>query len=62
MTTLAPKAPASQGAGAPRPQDKRSLLRRVLGPQPFGLLLGRLARNYVGMELAGLKERSEATR
>ena len=40
MTTLAPKAPASQGAGAPRPQDKRSLLRRVLGPQPFGLLLG----------------------
>ncbi|ROS23518.1 multiple sugar transport system permease protein [Rathayibacter sp. PhB127] len=40
MTTLAPKAPVSQGAGAPRPQDKRSLLRRVLGPQPFGLLLG----------------------
>ena len=40
MTTLAPKAPASQGAGAPRLKEKRSLLRRVLGPQPLGLLLG----------------------
>lgn len=29
---------------------------------PFGLLLGKLARNYVAMEMAGLKERSEATR
>ncbi|GAB3765130.1 SRPBCC family protein [Microlunatus parietis] len=28
----------------------------------FGLLLGKLARDYVAMEMAGLKERSEATR
>ena len=40
MTTLTPKAPASTGAGAPGPAAKRSLLRRVLGPQPLGLLFG----------------------
>lgn len=28
----------------------------------FGLLLGKLSRSYVAMEMAGLKERAEATR
>lgn len=40
MTSLASKAPASTGAGAPGPGAKRSLLHRVLGPQPLGLLFG----------------------
>jgi multiple sugar transport system permease protein len=40
MTTLAPTpdAPAQDSAGAPGPRPKRSLVRRIIGKQPLGLL------------------------